>query len=165
MIVKHWKRLCDMTNDRLLEKSFLENVALALQQKPFWCMSLQIILAPFEFVIQVDPQPFGTDFVADLKNRFIENFMESSNSTTKINLETYNAIRTGESRWRRKVALPFIFLFLQVFSVFSEKSFLPFCMGYFKKRSRILFSFSFSGFSQFSQRRVFSFLLHLVENT
>jgi hypothetical protein len=66
------------------------------------------------------------------------------------------------TRWRRKVALPFLFLFLQVFSVFSEKSFFPFCMGNFKKRSKILFSFSFSGFSQFSQRKVFSFLLHLA---
>jgi hypothetical protein len=62
----------------------------------------------------------------------------------------------------RKVALPFLFLFLQVFSVFSEKSFLPFCMGNFKKRSKMLFSFSFFGFSQFSQRNVFSFLLHLA---
>jgi hypothetical protein len=63
-------------NDRLLKISFLKNVALALQQKPSWCMSLQTILAPFEFVIQVNPQPFGTDFQAELKNRFIENFME-----------------------------------------------------------------------------------------
>jgi hypothetical protein len=37
------------------------------------------------------------------------------------------------ARGRRKVALPFLFLFLQVFSVFSEKRSLPFCMGISKK--------------------------------
>jgi hypothetical protein len=66
------------------------------------------------------------------------------------------------ARWRRNVALPFLFLFLRVFSVLSEKSFLPFCMGNSNKNSKILFSFSFSGFSQFSQRKVFSFLLHFA---
>jgi hypothetical protein len=56
------------------------------------------------------------------------------------------------SRWRRKVALPFLFLLFQVFSVFSKERFLTFCMGNFKSRSKLLFSFSFSfsGFSQFS---------------
>jgi hypothetical protein len=55
MIVKYWNRLCGMGNDRLVEKSFLENIGLALRQKPSWCLSLQAILAPFGFVIQNDP--------------------------------------------------------------------------------------------------------------
>jgi hypothetical protein len=49
-------------------------------------------LAPFGFVIQSDPQPFDTDFVAELKNQFTENFKESLNTTTKIKLATYTTI-------------------------------------------------------------------------
>jgi hypothetical protein len=95
IIVKYWNRLCGMANDRLLTKSLLENIGLALRQKPAWCMSLQAIWAPFGFVLQNDPQPFGTDFVGELNKRFIENFMESLITTTKIKLETYTTIRTG----------------------------------------------------------------------
>jgi hypothetical protein len=51
------------------EKSFLENIGLALRQKPSWCLSLQAILAPFGFVISNDPQPFGTDFAAELEKQ------------------------------------------------------------------------------------------------
>jgi hypothetical protein len=40
-------------------------------------------------------QPVGTDFVAELKNKFIENFTDSLNTTTKIKLETYTTIRSG----------------------------------------------------------------------
>jgi hypothetical protein len=83
MVVKYWNRLCGMGNDRLLKRSFLENMGLALRQKLSWCLSLQAILAPFGFVIQNDPQPFGTDFVAELKEKCIENFMASLNTTKK----------------------------------------------------------------------------------
>jgi hypothetical protein len=45
---------------------------------------------------------------------------------------SHESVKEGEkegevlwSRWRRKVALPFLFLFLQVFSVLSEKKVLP----------------------------------------
>jgi hypothetical protein len=56
--------------------------ALGLRQEPSWCLSLQSILAPLSCVIQNDPQPFGADFVPELKNMFIENFMEFLNTTT-----------------------------------------------------------------------------------
>jgi hypothetical protein len=63
----------------------------------------------------------------------------------------------GCPRWRRKVALPFLFLFLQVFSVFSEKSFLPFCMGKFKKGAKY-FSLSLSpGYLSFLRDKFYLF--------
>jgi len=48
----------------------------------------------FGFALQSDPQPFGTDFMAQLKNRFIEKFKEALHTTTKIELET--TIRVGD---------------------------------------------------------------------
>jgi hypothetical protein len=67
------------------------------------------------------------------------------------------------TRWRRKVALPFLFHFLQIFSVFSEKSFLRFCMGKFKKNEAKYFSLSLSpGFLSFLRDFFSSFLLHLA---
>jgi hypothetical protein len=86
---------CRIKSGQQVKKSFLENIGLALRKKPSWCLSLQAILAPFGFVIQNDPQPFGTDFVVELKNKYIENFMASLNTTTKIKLETYSTINTG----------------------------------------------------------------------
>jgi hypothetical protein len=65
---------------------------------------------------------------------------------------------------RRKVALPFLFLFLQVFSVFSEKRFLPFCMGNFKKKGAKYFSLSLSpGFLSFLRER-FSLFFSTLNN-
>jgi hypothetical protein len=95
MIIKYWNRLCTTGNERLLKKSFLENVTLALRQKPSWCLSLQTMLAPFGFVLRNDPQPFETDFVAKLKTGFIDNFLATLNTTTKLKFETYNNIRSG----------------------------------------------------------------------
>jgi hypothetical protein len=66
---------------------------------------------------------------------------------------TQCSVTMHEQRWRRKAALPFLFLFLQVFSVFSDKSFLPFCMGNFKKGAKY-FSLSLSpGFLRFLRER------------
>jgi hypothetical protein len=46
------------------------------------------MLAPFGFVLQNDPQPFHTDFVAKLKIVFIDNFLAILNTTTKLKFET-----------------------------------------------------------------------------
>jgi hypothetical protein len=47
IIVRYWSTLCGMAIDRLLSKRLLENVALALRQKPSWCLSLQSIFGTF----------------------------------------------------------------------------------------------------------------------
>jgi hypothetical protein len=52
--------------------------------------------ASFGIVYKMTLLPFGTIFVAEFNFFFQFIFMESFNTTTKIKLETYNTVRTGD---------------------------------------------------------------------
>jgi hypothetical protein len=99
LIVNFWNRLCAMSTDRLLKKSFLESFELASHNKASWCTSFKAMLKPLGIVFSENPQPIDGDLVFYLRDAFIENFkttLRQATETSSLKLKRYNLMRSEE---------------------------------------------------------------------